>query len=59
MTCMETVCPCCGKTIQVRVSDGTVTGAVFDAYTDDLKAKLTQRGLEFGVTEGGETKDGE
>lgn len=59
MTYIETVCPCCGKAIQVQVSDGTVMGAVFDAYTDDLKAKLTQRGLEFGVTGGGETKDGE
>lgn len=59
MTYIETVCPCCGKTIQIQVSDGTVTGAVFDSYTDDLKAKLTRRGLEFGVTEGGETKDEE
>ncbi len=58
MTYIEIVCPCCGKTIQVQVSDGTVKGAVFDTYSDDLKAKLTQRGLEFGVTEGGENKDG-
>lgn len=57
MTYVEAVCPCCGKTIQVQVSDGTGYGAVFDTYT--LKARLTQRGLEFGVTEGGETKDGE
>lgn len=59
MTYIETVCPCCGKKILVQVSDGAADGAVFDAHTDDLKAKLTQRGLEFGVTEGGETKDGE
>jgi len=59
MTYIDTVCPCCGKTIQVQISGGTVTGAAFDIYSDDLKAKLTQRGLEFGVTGGGETKDGE
>ncbi len=58
MTYIEAVCPCCGKTIQIQVSNGTVTGAVSDTYTDDLKAKLQKRGLEFGVTEGGENKDG-